>query len=405
MSGTNFVTGVIIGRTLAKEDFGLYILGFSIILFFTNSQTSLILQPYIAIFPQLGKDEKKSFTGSSLLEQLIFSVLAIIFLILGGFSLSLGWGPAGLTKVVWTLVLVIVFILLKEYARQICLAQLQMRSAFLLDLFVSFLQIAGLGALLYLGDLSVNLTYLIIGFACGVPALAWLLIRFKSGAFRFRLDNLATDFRQRWRLGKWVFLSTMACQFGSQIYPWLLAIFHGTADAGVLAACMGIIMLANPFVLGMANYLNPITAHALAQGGVKELRLRVNQGIWLFLMIMGVFCATMLISGDRLVALVYGNKYTDTRLVLILLALSQLASTLSFPVNAGLLALKLPEVGFKSYLLALGITLTAGVSLVKILGPVGVGIGLLISSIATSAVRWIIFRRKVDAARYLGERL
>src|SRR5580692_2008359 len=40
-SATNFVTGVIIARTCSKEELGLYMLGFSLILLMTDLQSSL----------------------------------------------------------------------------------------------------------------------------------------------------------------------------------------------------------------------------------------------------------------------------------------------------------------------------------------------------------------------------
>jgi O-antigen/teichoic acid export membrane protein len=267
------------------------------------------------------------------------------------------------------------------------------------DLSVSLLQIGALLLLVYWGKLSVPLTFGAVGLAGVIPGLGWLLIRVKPDAFRFSFTRMIPDFRQCWLLGKWLFLTTLSCQFGPEFYPWLLAFLHGPGDTGVLAACMGIIMLANPFVLGMANYFHPLCSHAFAQGGVEPLRRQVNRGMLLFLVVLGTFSVAMLMWGDQLVTLVYGNKYSDTRLLLSLLALSQLASTLTFPINSGLLALKLPEVGFKSSLLAIGITATAGVSLVKTLGPVGVGVGLLFGNTASSAFRWMAFKRKIDALR------
>jgi len=45
-SGTNFITGVIIGRTRAKEEFGFYVLAFIIITSLFGVQKALISAPY-----------------------------------------------------------------------------------------------------------------------------------------------------------------------------------------------------------------------------------------------------------------------------------------------------------------------------------------------------------------------
>ena len=52
-SATNFLTGVIIARACSKEELGLYMLGFSLVLFVTDLQTSLISTPYMVYAPRL----------------------------------------------------------------------------------------------------------------------------------------------------------------------------------------------------------------------------------------------------------------------------------------------------------------------------------------------------------------
>jgi len=124
VSMTNFVTGVIIGRACTKDEFGLYMLGLSIMLYVTNLQTSLILTPYMILSPRLQGDAHALYTGSTLIHQFALSALAMLWLAVGGVVLSLGMGPQGLVPVVWSLVVVIAFILLRDYARQVCFAQL-----------------------------------------------------------------------------------------------------------------------------------------------------------------------------------------------------------------------------------------------------------------------------------------
>jgi O-antigen/teichoic acid export membrane protein len=108
---------------------------------------------------------------------------------------------------------------------------------------------------------------------------------------------------------------------------------------------------------------------------------------------MGIFCVLMFLFGGWLVVFLYGNKYAGNGFIVGVLALSQLASALTFPINYGLNALERPDVGFKSYLLALGVTLTIGLWLVKSLGTIGVACGLLSGNILASAFRYITLRK------------
>src|ERR1035437_4034789 len=66
VSATNFLTGVIIGRACSKEELGLYMLGFSLILLVTGLQTTLICTPYMVYAPRLKGSAHALYTGSTL---------------------------------------------------------------------------------------------------------------------------------------------------------------------------------------------------------------------------------------------------------------------------------------------------------------------------------------------------
>ena len=63
-SATNFLTGVIIARGCSKEELGLYMLGFSLILLMTDLQTSLIATPYMVYAPRLKGEAHASYTAA-----------------------------------------------------------------------------------------------------------------------------------------------------------------------------------------------------------------------------------------------------------------------------------------------------------------------------------------------------
>lgn len=392
-SATNFLTGIIIGRTLAKEEFGLYMLGFSIVLLIVNVQTSLISTPYTIYGPRLKGNAHAQYTGSTLVHQLGLSVLSIGCLIIVGFVISFDIGPSGLAPVVWALAVVISFILMREYARAICFAHLWMTSALLLDLGVAAVQIGGLLLLAHAGSLSPSTAYWIVGLSCGLPAIGWLVSMKKH--FVLRLPDVTFHLKRNWSFARWLFAGTLTYSASQQIYPWLLTGFHGTAANGVLSACMGVLFLANPFLIGMGNFLGPKTAHAFANGGVRELHRIVNKATIFFAITMGIFCVIMICFGGWLVGFLYGNKYAGNGLTVGVLAFSQLAAALTFPTNYALNAVERPDVGFNSYLLALGVTLTLGLWLVKSFGTVGVACGLLSGNVVASAFRYIVFRRQL----------
>ena len=396
-SGTNFLTGIILGRVLLKQDFGIYMLGFSIVLFINNIQGALITTPYAIYSPRLQGHENASYTGSTLLHQMGLSLAAIFFLLIGGVATSLGVGPTGLGSVVWALAGVIALISLREYGRQVCFARRWMAIALWLDLGVAIVQIGGLLLLSHFGSLSPSGAFLMIGLACGLPSIGWLLS--VRGQLLLRLADANLALKHNWSSSRFLLAGNLMYLASYQVYPWLLAAFHGPAETGMFSACMGVLFIANPFLIGMSNFFTPEMAHAFADGRLEELRRIVVKGTILFAVLMGSFCLAIVFWGGRIVVLFYGSKYTGTGLIVAILALSQLASALTFPVNSALLAVERTDAYFKSYFVPLVVTLTIGIWLVRDFGSAGAACALLGCNIIGSAFRCVVFRRQLCCLR------
>lgn len=395
VSAANFFTSIIIGRACSKDEFGLYMLGFSIVILCVNTQVSLISAAYTVYSPRLPGEERARYTGSTLIHQLVLAALAVTGLLIAATVFSLGVGPKGLAPVAWTLAAVIFFLLLKEYARQICFAGLRTKTVLVLDLFVSCAQVIGLLLLAWFGALAANTAYWILGGACALAAFAWLSAMRRH--FAPRRQQVLPDFRHNWTFSKWIFAQNLAFVASNQVYPWLLAGFHGPEANGVFGACAGVVFFANPFIIGLGNFLGPKTAHAYSQGGAGEMRRVVSLADQFFLITMTLFCGVMVFFGNWVLVLLFGAKYAGNGTVVSLLALGQLVWAMTVPANFGLNALERPDVAFKSLLLSLVVMATVGVWLVWAFGPMGVAAGLLTGNMAACIYTRLVFAKRIRA--------
>ena len=394
-SATNFLTGVIIGRGTSKEEFGLYMLGFTIVLFLMSFQDALITSPYTVHSPKKEGLRLARFSGSTLIHQLSLSVFACVCLMVAVPILAAGIGPAGLGRVAGVLAMAITALLLKDYARRICFAKFWGVPALAVDTTVAILQIGGLLLLASRGVLSANSAYSVMGVVCAAASVGWLFWARRS--FSFSFTDVLADLGANWAFGKWLLAAILASTASAQFYPWFLAGFDGLAATANLSVCLGVLYLANPFVMGMENSLSPKIMHAFAHGGLPEMRRVVSKATWLFAVIMGLFCSTMMVFGGMLLPLIYGQKYQGHGLVVGILASGQFVSSMTFPINNGLLAMNRPDAGFKGYLFSVAITFTLGLWLVKTHGYLGAAIGLVAGNITASLYRWVIYQRTTHA--------
>jgi len=177
------------------------------------------------------------------------------------------------------------------------------------------------------------------------------------------------------------------------LYPWFLAYFHGAASAGVWAACVGVVSVGNPALLGIQNLVGPKIAHAYAAAGPKALRRLVLKITAAISLPVSLLCLVLIFWGGRLIALLYGRQYTGNGLVVTILALNLLVTGVAFSFSRALMAIERADLDFLVNFAALFIMVAMGFWLVRAFGPVGAAIGFLAANFVTSAVRAGVFLR------------
>ncbi len=400
VSAANFLSSFIVGRVCSKDEFGLYMLGFSLVVLCVNTQISLISAAYTVYSPRLSGEAHARYTGSTLVHQVVLAAGAVLLLAGAALGLMLlksatGTGTEGLPAILGAVAAAIFFIMLKEYARQVCFAGLWTKTVLALDACVAGGQVGLFAAVAWWGGLSPAWAFVITGAVCAAVALAWLVSMRKR--FLPRLAHVLPDFRQNWSFTKWIFAYNVAFIASNQLYPWLLLTFHGPEANGVYGACALVVFFGNPLIIGLGNFLGPKTAHAYSQGGAREMQRVVALADKFFLGTMTLFCLGMFLLAEWILWILFKDKYAGNGLVVAVLSVGQLVWALTVPANFGLNALERPDVSFKSLLLSLAVMFTAGVWLVWAFGPAGVACGLLAGNVVACMYTRASFKRSVRA--------
>lgn len=395
-SATNFLTGMIIARACTREEFGIYVLCFNIIMFILDIQTSLIASPYMVYSQRLKEAAHEQYTGNSMLQQVLFSMLIILLLAGGWILFPEDFREMGLAPAFHVLIFVIIFIMFREFVRRMCFATLKMESAIIVDATVAFLQISGLLLLLSYNVISARTAYIIIGGACAVASSVWLVLNRHS--YRLNLAGFMDSLKQNWSFGSWMFGSTLLWAISMTLYPWLLTWFHGAAAMGVWGACWGVTALANPLMIGMQNFLGPEIVKNYTDDGMEGLKWHLQRKTMIYTGAISPLALGLIFCGHLLVPLIYGDKYRDTGMIVSVLGLNLLVSAASYPVTRALIALEQTRVYFMASFVPLLITLSCGIFLVYKMGPAGVAWGLLVGTSATAAVMAHCFYRITRSA-------
>lgn len=388
-SGTTFISGALVGHFCTKEEFGLYTIGFSLLTLLMTVQASLIATPFMIRIHGLKRDDAKTFSGSSLIHQIVFCMSVSLCVVVAGGAMFPGNVAMGQTFL--ALGAALAFLLLRDYVRQTCFARLAYTQALALDVLLAFLQIGGLAALYMSETLHVWSAFLVLGLACAITALHWAVIT--RGERQIDRERITPDFMESWSNGKWLLASGLVWAVSMNMYVWIVAAFHGTASAGSWAAALGVMTLINPLMLGVQNYLGPRIMRADADGGISRLRLTVRDSGFVFFALLSAFTIAMFFFGDSLVTAIYGAKYAGNGPLVVLLSINATILTVGFAVSRGLFALELANIDFYVNFVALACFIVFGIALVRWIGPIGAAVAQVATNAIATIVRAIAFAR------------
>ena len=388
VSGTNFLTTLIIARTCSQNELGVYSLAWTVVLFLAAAQGNLISVPYTVYCHRRSGEALAGYAGSTLAHQLITSVAAMACLLGLNLLLWMGIGPAGVGPAAWVLLGVIPFLLLREFARRFTFAHLALTTAIAIDVVVAVLQVGGLLALGQFQMLSAAAAYGAMGAACAVACLCWWSLN--GQPLRFSRQRFVEDWRGNWSFGKWA-LTSQLTGLAFYLLPWILAAVHGEAETGELAACSTLVGLSNLFVIGLNNLLMPKAAQAFSQWGQHALCGVLRKAMLWFVAVLGSLCLAVLFAGDLLAGTIYGPEYGDTGLLVFMLALATFTDALGLTASTGLWAMDRPSASLIGDVVQLLVTLGSALWLVFPLGAMGIAVALVAGRAAGAAVRWFTF--------------
>lgn len=388
VSATSFVTGLLVARACTKDEFGYYSLALTFVSVFLGIQQSLILSPYTLIQHRLRGRGEQVYAGSTLVHEFLFSTGAVLGLMVGAGILYHSGRSRGFATAICGLLAAITFILLRDYDRRISFAKLHFRHALAVDVFIAVAQTAALLILSRSGYLSPTAAFVVMGAACAIAAAGWHVKHTRY--FAWPSHHVLTDLKRNWEAGKWVFASYLAVLGGSQLYPWILAKTHGVSATGTFAAAWTAAAVLQTFVIGAGNFSSPLMARAYARG-VRDLHATVL-AIFAFLTVPAVlFTVTVMVSGERLLAFIYGSKYAGNGTLLFVLAFAVSATAIGAAPSCGLWAVGRENVNFKINMIALLSAVTLGPLLTASYGVMGVASCLLGTNVLVCMIKWVAY--------------
>lgn len=387
VSGTNFVSALMLARFAALSEYGAYVLAFAVLTFVQAVQGGLMIGPLL-VFGASRRGHEFNAYVKAMARLLIFLVAAVTLLlgIVAFISYQFHRGMTGTTGALVCLAASIPFILIWEFLRRIMYCAGYGGRAVVMDMALMAIQIGTLSTLLMLDLgrgghhwLSAGNAVLAIGLACFVaslPAVWWLRDAWRARAMAFR-----AALAECWSYGRWGGASTLLALGYAQGNYLILGAMLG---AEAVAQFDGPRLIVAPLILAITAWSNvvvPAGARTFASEGMGEaIRLIIRAATPLAVLLLACL-AVVLIFPDEMVGIVLGPRFQGAQTTLILWALIMACIMFSTMISTVFGVSRLPKYITYCHVMGLCAGLPATVLLVSLVGTEGAAYARLLSEI------------------------
>ena len=308
VSATNFGVAFILARVLSVEQFGFYVIMFSIWFFINNLQMGFINHGLYV----LTHSEPSEYKYNMPLIQLFFSAIVLVVFILASFiylfsgsDLSLG------SMVIYSLSLF--FLTLKEYVRNSGLAELQVTRVTGYDL-IFFIGVMGLIVIQMITG-TVTLTSAWMDFA--LVSLAVIVIDVFGSRRYSKIDfsKAKSVFHTNFAFSKWTVMTNIIGFANGQVYKYFIAGFLGITLVAAVGACEYVIFLVNPILNGLQNYGTAYLSQKQQEGMAQYRKSYKKYSISVLILIGAILFPVICFPGFFL-KLFYSDKYAGYEFLL-----------------------------------------------------------------------------------------
>jgi O-antigen/teichoic acid export membrane protein len=383
VSGSNFLTGVLLGRLVAPAEYGVFVIAWTTLMIALSLQNALVCTPMSVIGAQKQEADCPSYWGSLLIVQTVLSGGTCLFIAIAGIILhgvsGLSFSSPSFPSLIAATVISCFFLQGQEFFRRLLIVKLSLKETLINDLVTNTIRIGGLLILVYTGSLSTITSLYVIGFSLVAGAsLGYLRLR---NDIRISYERLQSDFLESWHFGKWVMAEMLPYVLSVQGYTYLTAIIIGAQQTAALGASQNLLNATNILILSFTNVVTPIASRKYSNGGSRALgNFMIKAGILSAVPILGFYLLTMLFAKEILI-LVYKQNYAGYGALLIICSIYYMVSYFNRFLQIILYARKKPNIGFLAKSISLVVMVVFAYPLIKQYGVYGAAIGTVISQV------------------------
>lgn len=314
-SGTNFLVGVILIRSAAASEYGLFVLANAALVLAHGFQHAVVSLPMTVIAPKRAPADRLHFVNALTTTQFALWVPACIGLAVVAYALGqAGWLDDTTTALCAVTALAAIGAIAREFFRQLFFVFGRPTFCLAIDAVYTVLFLVAAVAYTASGPQPALLTIAAIGLSSvASAAIGMVLYRaFLGGGFGFGMDAL----RETLQPARWGVPGMILAWLQNQGFFYLLGALQGTAGVAIVGAARMLLVPIPMMLTAVESILRPRAANWLATGEHERL---TRQLVWIGLAasaVAVVFTALVFAFRDFILTHVFRKVIPDLEVML-----------------------------------------------------------------------------------------
>ena len=383
VSGSNFVLGIILARSLGVEGYGQFALLWLIVLFFSSLQLAYIISPMLTL-----GSKKSSFVMDRYLSTMIY--LQLLFTVILMISLYFFFEIAVLFDEKWDIgdlkiyvMFTTLFFLFQDFLRRYFIIKDQYYKLILIDSIAYLGQISIITYFIYINNLELNTALL----AIAISFLLSLMIGY------MQVSRVATDkqykkliFLKNWKFSKWLVYSAVL-QWGSGNF-FILAggAILGSWSVGVIRVMQNTMGIFHVLFIALENILPINFSKIYSKNGYKSMinyfKIQMKYGLIIFSILAGAVYG----FSSNIIQFIYGSEYVQYAYLLVWFLVVYALMYIQLLQKIIIRTIEKTRIIFISYVVANLLSLVSAYSLINLLKIDGIVIGVFLVQLILNAM-------------------
>ena len=396
ISGTNFLTGILVARALGITEFGVFSLAWMVVLVAQSIQVALIISPMMSVGPKQPPAEAPAWYAATFLQQLALAgvlSVAMAAVWLADALLAFGWNWIALAG---PLALCVPVIQVQDFLRRYNFVLKRPGIVFASDCVRNGGQLVLLVVLLQAGppNADVSLVLLAIAicalggigvFAVSMPPLCWGRAQFGRVA------------RHHARLSGWLLGSSLLQWLSGQLFIIVGGAMLGAAAVGAMKAAQNLVAVTHVFFQAADNIVPPRAARIFHRDGQAGLDRFVRILLLAGGAVTALVCLTLAVPAQWWLRLLFGPEYADYGWLVAAFAVSYLLWALSMPLRYAFVTIENTRPIFSGYVLTSLFTVVGCYPMIDWLGLQGAMAGIIATQAIMLARLTVAYRCRGDS--------